>query len=137
MKQATYILLKTPYIGKFINISINIYIYYIIYYNLLIFLLTKYFSFQINSNRILIAASTLAIKFNEDDYFGNSFYAKVGGIRLSELNLLEESFFKLCNYNLFTQEVKFEQYLNFLILQMDGENDDMFFEDSASFNSEK
>ena len=31
----------------------------------------------------------LAIKYNEDDYYSNKYYARVGGISLCELNELE------------------------------------------------
>ena len=42
-----------------------------------------------NIHRIILASLMLAIKYNEDDYYSNEYYAKVGGIALKELNRLE------------------------------------------------
>ena len=42
-----------------------------------------------NIHRIILASLILAIKYNEDDYYSNEYYAKVGGIALKELNRLE------------------------------------------------
>ena len=42
----------------------------------------------------------LAIKYNEDDYYSNKYYAKVGGIALNELNELEYNLLILLEFNL-------------------------------------
>ena len=39
----------------------------------------------------------LAIKYNEDDYYSNKYYAKVGGINLEEINTLEYNLLILLN----------------------------------------
>jgi len=43
-------------------------------------------------NSLLLVANVIAVKYNEDIYYANSYYAKIGGISLSELNLLEKEF---------------------------------------------
>jgi hypothetical protein len=52
----------------------------------------------------------LAIKFNEDDYYSNEYYAKVGGISLQELNNLEYECIKMLNHKLFVDENIYEKY---------------------------
>lgn len=52
----------------------------------------------------------LAIKFNEDDYFSNEFYAKVGGITNPEFNRLESETFKLLDHNLWINLNLYEEY---------------------------
>jgi len=56
----------------------------------------------------------LAIKFNEDDYYSNEFYSKVGGITNQELNYLESEAYKLMDYSLWVDLVFYENYEIFL-----------------------
>lgn len=48
----------------------------------------------------------LSIKFLEDKFFTNTFYSKVGGIPLKELNNLERKFINLIDFEFF---VTFEE----------------------------
>ena len=52
----------------------------------------------------------LAIKYNEDDYYSNKYYAKVGGINLDELNSLEYNFLILLDFDVFIDEDTYEKY---------------------------
>jgi hypothetical protein len=52
----------------------------------------------------------LAIKYNEDDYYSNKYYAKVGGINLDELNSLEYNFLILLDFDVFIDEETYEKY---------------------------
>ena len=63
---------------------------------------------------MLLAAAVLAIKYNEDDYYANTFYAKVGGITLEELNQLEYDFLSLCNFSMAIKEKRFFKYEDYL-----------------------
>ena len=63
-----------------------------------------------NIYKLLIVALNLAIKFNEDDYSDNKYTAKVGGIKLKEMNKLEEIFLLRINFNLRVNEEEFESY---------------------------
>ena len=63
-----------------------------------------------NIYKLLIVALNLAIKFNEDDYSDNKYTAKVGGIKLKEMNKLEEIFLLRVNFNLWVNEEEFESY---------------------------
>lgn len=57
----------------------------------------------------------LAIKYNEDDYYSNEYYAKVGGVSLTEINLLEYESLKLIKHRLFVDAdffIKYKTYLN-------------------------
>ncbi|CAD8140805.1 unnamed protein product [Paramecium octaurelia] len=59
-------------------------------------------------HRFLLLALVTAIKFQDDDYYKNEYYAKVGGINLKEINKLEQEFLEYMNYELFIDE---QQYL--------------------------
>lgn len=49
-------------------------------------------------NRFLLTSILVSIKYNDDDYYKNEYYAKVGGVTLSEINKLEEEFLELMDY---------------------------------------
>ena len=69
---------------------------------------------EINIHRLFLICCVLAIKYNEDIQFINSYYAKVGGISNKEMNLLEFHAFKLLDYNLSINEKVFNKYVNYL-----------------------
>ena len=54
----------------------------------------------------------LAIKYNEDDYYSNKYYAKVGGINLEEINTLEYNLLILLEFNAFIDDDTYEKYEN-------------------------
>jgi len=51
-------------------------------------------------HRLIIVATLLAAKFNDDVHLGNSAFAQIGGIRTVELNRLEVNFLKLIDFSL-------------------------------------
>lgn len=51
-----------------------------------------------------------AIKFNEDEFFKNDFYAKVGGLQLKELNALEMEFLVLMEFKFYVDESLYLSY---------------------------
>ena len=67
-----------------------------------------------NIHRILFSSIIMAIKINEDDYYSNNYYSKVGGISVKELNGLEYDFVRLIRYNLFVNQEIYEKYKIFI-----------------------
>lgn len=63
-----------------------------------------------NIFKIYLASIVLAIKYNEDNYNDNNYFAKVGGVTLGEMNLLEMEFLKIIDYRLFIYEELFFLY---------------------------
>ena len=53
-----------------------------------------------NIFRLIMSCSILAIKFNENKIYKNSFYAKVGGFDVDDLNNLEYNVFSRLDFNL-------------------------------------
>lgn len=62
------------------------------------------------NNRMILVACIVAIKFHEDEYYKNDYYAKVGGIALDELNVLESQFLLHINFKLYISETLFNTY---------------------------
>jgi len=65
---------------------------------------------KLNIHRLLITSILVAIKFNEDDYFSNQHYAKVGGITIDELNTLEENFIDALEWETWVYVDIYEKY---------------------------
>jgi hypothetical protein len=61
-----------------------------------------------------LAFILVSIKYNEDGYFANDFYAKVGGITIQEMNLLELEAIILLNHTLFVGDEFFYRYKMYL-----------------------
>lgn len=110
--------LKAPGIGiqqylerihKYASCSSQCFIMALIYIDRLIqrnnFLLT-----ELNVHRVIVTAVLLAAKFFDDAYYNNAYYAKVGGVLVSEMNGLEVDFLFRINFSLHVTPDLFEQY---------------------------
>ncbi len=83
-----------------------------------------------NIHKLILGSMIIAIKYNEDEYYSQKFYAKIGGVTLAEICNLEYNFLSLINYNLFVNDNLFGKYNDF-ILSTDSDDDD-----SENFNYE-
>jgi len=61
-----------------------------------------------NVHRMILICLTIACKYNDDYYFKNSYYSKIGGVKPEEFNVLEQEF--LINYIQFGLYVDLETY---------------------------
>ena len=66
----------------------------------------------LTAHRSLMAAFLLAVKFNDDHFYDNAFYARVGGVPTAELNDLESSFLSAVDFRLHVWPETFEDYYN-------------------------
>ena len=66
-----------------------------------------------NIHKLILSSMVVAIKYNEDNFYSNETYAKLGGIPKSEMAFLEYYFVTLINFNLFIKEELFYKYNNF------------------------
>mmetsp|Transcript_27439 Transcript_27439/g.49984 ORF Transcript_27439/g.49984 Transcript_27439/m.49984 type:complete len:288 (-) Transcript_27439:123-986(-) len=58
---------------------------------------------NLSVHRLFFIASVLAAKYNEDTYYSNDYYARVGGLRLQEVNKLEKYVLQLLDWKLLVQ----------------------------------
>ena len=68
-----------------------------------------------NVYKIILGACVLSVKFNEDSKFPFSYYAKIGGITVSELSEVEFSIYTRLNFELFVNEDKLNESLRVLL----------------------
>jgi len=68
-----------------------------------------------NIHRILFSSVIISIKYNEDSYYDNTFYAQIAGIKPNELKLLEYKFLELNDFNVYVKDTEYEQYEKYLV----------------------
>ena len=89
-----------------------------------IFLKEKFILCLNNVYRIILACMVLSIKYNEDVKFKNTYYCKMGGITLADMNAIEENVYCRLNFELFISKEEFLYYYNKLInLNEDSEDE--------------
>lgn len=82
-----------------------------------------YPDFTINTltvHRFLITAATVAGKGLSDSFWNNSFYARVGGVKVAELKLLELEFLYRVDWRIVPVPEVLEAYYKGLIERCDG-----------------
>ena len=67
-----------------------------------------------NIHRLLFSAILVAIKYNEDKYYENDYYAQIAGIKNKELKVIEYDFLNLINFELFVKDSVYSKYEKYL-----------------------
>ncbi|PKA53313.1 Cyclin-P4-1 [Apostasia shenzhenica] len=67
-----------------------------------------------NVHRLLITAVLTAVKFMEDRFYDNAYFARVGGISLAEMNYLEVDFLFGVRFELNVTPIVFTSYCSIL-----------------------
>ena len=70
---------------------------------------------ELTVHRVIVTAILLAAKFFDDAYYNNAYYAKVGGVLVSEMNGLEVDFLFRINFSLHVAPELFHQYRSELL----------------------
>lgn len=69
---------------------------------------------KFNVHKIILGSMICAIKYTHDEIYANSFYARVGGINLHEMNIIEVAFLELIDFELYIKEEEYTKYSVFL-----------------------
>lgn len=77
----------------------------------------------------------VAVKYNEDNYFGNDFYAKVGGVTKNEIKFLEYEFLLRIKFNLYVNEDVFNKYNDYIISALDEIEESEMVDDDTNYES--
>ena len=67
-----------------------------------------------NIHKILFASILIAIKYNEDRFYDNKYYAEIAGVKINELKLMEFNFILISEYQMFVSEEIFTTYHDYL-----------------------
>jgi len=79
----------------------------------------------LNIHRILITSIMIAAKYNDDILYNNTFYAKIGGLPVSELNALEVELLRFLNFKLYVSKDMFDKYMKELNSYMEYSTADL------------
>ena len=85
--------------------------------------------------RLILASLIVAIKYNEDDYFRNDFYAKVGGVTKNEVKYLEYEFLLRIKFNLYVDDDVFNKYNDYIISAQDELEESEMIDDDTNYES--
>ena len=61
-------------------------------------------------HRLLVSSLMIAVKYFDDVYYSNAFYAQVGGVSTKEINTLEYHFLSMVSWNLYVPPDEYEKY---------------------------
>ena len=86
-----------------------------------------------NVHKLILASMIIAIKYNEDEYYSNKFYSKLGGVSISEIVFLEYNFLSLIHYNLFVNNALFKKYNDYI---SSADSDEEEYDNDNSNNDE-
>ena len=67
-----------------------------------------------NIHRILFVSILISIKYNEDRYYENVYYAKIAGISCKELKTIEYDFLDIIDFDLFISVDEYLKYKKYL-----------------------
>jgi len=67
---------------------------------------------ELTKHRLLFLAMMLATKVHMDAWYADSYYAKVGGVPVKEVNALELEFLKMLDWRTFVCPEKYQQTLD-------------------------
>lgn len=101
-------------IAKYFLCSVECYVVGFIYIDRLIKFNPEIAVSKLSVHRIVLVAMTLAAKFHDDNFYTNTYYGKIGGVNLRELNSLEAHFIKKLSWKLNVQPDEYNMYQNML-----------------------
>jgi hypothetical protein len=76
----------------------------------------------LNVHRLIITSIVISMKFLDDLYYNNAYYAKVGGLPAPEMNALELEFLFRLNFKLHVSPPEYESYEQNLLLHSSAIN---------------
>eukprot|EP00445_Apocalathium_hangoei_P006527 CAMPEP_0203864294 /NCGR_PEP_ID=MMETSP0359-20131031/14676_1 /ASSEMBLY_ACC=CAM_ASM_000338 /TAXON_ID=268821 /ORGANISM="Scrippsiella Hangoei, Strain SHTV-5" /LENGTH=243 /DNA_ID=CAMNT_0050782003 /DNA_START=60 /DNA_END=791 /DNA_ORIENTATION=+ len=75
---------------------------------------------HLTCHRIVLCSMMLSAKFQDDVFYKNTFYGKVGGLALAEVNALEKHMLQMMDYRLHVMPEEFELYRSLLCKAAEG-----------------
>jgi len=97
-------------VGKYAACSVECFVLALVYVDRIIQSNPSFVVDSLNIHRLLITSIMLAAKFFDDQYYDNTYYAKVGGVPAQEMNSLEVEFLFMANFTLFVTTETYSQY---------------------------
>lgn len=103
-------------IAQYTECSPECFIIALVYVDRLMTLHEGFVLHSLNFHRLFLTSAMLSTKFYEDKYFNNSFWARVGGVSVAEMNRQEIQFLSMLQWEFNIKVQSYEQYLMQLVL---------------------
>jgi len=107
-------------IAKYFQCSNECFVLSLVYIDRIVKVHPEFTICNLNIHRLLVTSVMLAAKFFDDIYYSNAYYAKVGGIRIKEVNALETQFLRLIDWRLHVSPEEYDQYRNHVYQAVQG-----------------
>ena len=69
---------------------------------------------EYNVHRLLFSSILIGIKYNEDQYYDNTYYSQIAGVTTKELGILEAELLEIIDYNLYVKDEEYKKYFEYL-----------------------
>merc|ERR1719266_689595 len=106
--------------AKYFGCSQECFVMAMVYLNRAVTLNPNFSIDSLNIHKLLLSSVVLATKYLDDDYFLNSHFAEIGGVKLPELNKLELSFLQLIQWRLHVLPDDYSSH-NRVLLEFEGQ----------------
>lgn len=110
----------TARIARFFGCSGSCYVLGLVYIDRLIQRNPHIAVTSLSVHRLVFISLMVASKFHDDIFYSNSYYAKIGGLQLKEVNSLEARFLKFLDWKLQVNAVEFVKYRNLCLAMARG-----------------
>jgi len=107
-------------IAKYFQCSHECFVLCLVYIDRIVKLHPEFTISNLNIHRLLVTSIMLAVKFFDDVYYSNSYYAKVGGVKTREVNALEAQFLQLIEWRMYVSPQEYDQYRNHVYMAVRG-----------------
>ena len=67
-----------------------------------------------NIHRLLFVSILLSIKYNEDKFYNNEYYADIAGVKLKELKILEYTYANMIHFLFYIKDETYNKYVRYL-----------------------
>lgn len=108
-------------IAKYFQCSSECFVLCLVYIDRIVKLHPEFTICKLNIHRLLVTSIVLAVKFFDDIYYSNAYYAKVGGVRTKEVNALEAQFLQMIDWQLHVTPEEYSQYRNHVYAAIHGQ----------------
>eukprot|EP00927_Polykrikos_kofoidii_P021147 TRINITY_DN2011_c0_g2_i1.p1 TRINITY_DN2011_c0_g2~~TRINITY_DN2011_c0_g2_i1.p1 ORF type:complete len:196 (-),score=25.58 TRINITY_DN2011_c0_g2_i1:93-680(-) len=107
-------------IARYFQCSSECFVLCLIYIDRIVMLHPGFPVCRLSIHKLILTAAMLAVKFFDDIYYSNAYYAKVGGVKPKEINLLETQFLRLIDWRLHVTPEQYGQYRNNVYMALEG-----------------
>lgn len=107
-------------ISQYFQCSNECFVLSLVYIDRIVKLHPEFTICNLNIHRLLVTSVMLAVKFFDDVYYSNAYYAKVGGIKTKEVNGLEYQFLRLIDWRVQVSPQEYDQYRNHVYAAVQG-----------------